>query len=44
MNETRRLAIWAVGQMQLTLDLDGIFARREELQRKDLEAFNRFLG
>jgi hypothetical protein len=44
MNETRGLAIWAVGQMQMTRVLDEIVARGEELQKKGLEAFNDFTG
>jgi hypothetical protein len=42
MNETRGLAIWAVGQMQMTRVLDEIVARAEELEKKDLDAFNDF--
>jgi hypothetical protein len=34
------LAIWAVDQMQMTKVLDEIVARGEELQKRDLEAFN----
>jgi hypothetical protein len=44
MNETRGLAIWSIGQMQMTRVLDEIVARGEELQKKDLEAFNNFTG
>ena len=44
MNETRGLAILAVGQMGMIRVLDEIVARGEELQQKDLEAFNRFPG
>jgi hypothetical protein len=43
MNETRGLAIWAVGQMQMIRVLDEVVARGEELQKKDLEAFNLFV-
>jgi len=44
MNQTRGLAIWAVGQMQMIRVLDEVVARGEELQKKDLEAFNLFVG
>jgi hypothetical protein len=44
MNETRGLAIWAVGQMQMTKVLDEVVRRGEELQKKDLEEFNAFTG
>jgi hypothetical protein len=44
MNETRGLAIWAVGQMQMTGVLDEIVARGEELQKNDRKAFNDFAG
>ena len=42
MNATRGLAIWAVGQMGMTDVLNAVMARGDELQQKDLEAFNRF--
>jgi hypothetical protein len=42
MNQTRGLAIWAVGQMGMTRVLDEIVRRGAELHRLDLEAFNRF--
>jgi hypothetical protein len=44
MNQTRGLAIWAVGQMQMAKVLDEVVRRGEELQKKDLEAFNAFTG
>jgi hypothetical protein len=44
MNETRGLAIWAVGQMQMTKVLDEVVRRGEELRKKDLEEFNAFTG
>ena len=44
MNQTRGLAIWAVGQMGMIRVLDEIVARGEELHRRDLEEFQRFPG
>jgi hypothetical protein len=44
MNETRGLAIWAVGQMGMIRVLDQVVERGEELSQKDLDAFNRFPG
>jgi hypothetical protein len=44
MNQTRGLAIWAVGQMGMIRVLDEVVGRGEELHRMDLEAFNRFPG
>jgi hypothetical protein len=43
-NQTRGLAIWAVGQMGMVRVLDEVVGRGEELHRKDLEAFNQFPG
>jgi hypothetical protein len=40
MNQTRGLAIWAVGQMGMTRVLDEVVS--VEPHRLDLEAFNRF--
>jgi hypothetical protein len=42
MNQTRGLAIWAVGQMGMIRVLDEVVGRGDELHRMDLEAFNRF--
>lgn len=42
MNQTRGLAIWAVGQMGMIRVLDDIVARGEDLHRRDLEEFQRF--
>ncbi|MGC2776058.1 MAG: hypothetical protein WA418_10545 [Bradyrhizobium sp.] len=44
MNETRGLAIWAVGQMGMIRVLDQIVARGEELDRKDRAEFESFPG
>lgn len=44
MNDTRGLAIWAVGQMGMIRVLDQIVARGAELERKDREEFDRFPG
>lgn len=44
MNQTRGLAIWAIGQMGMTRVLDEIVGRGEELHRRDLEEFQRFSG
>ncbi|WP_456707736.1 hypothetical protein [Bradyrhizobium sp. USDA 4452] len=44
MNQTRGLAIWAIGQMGLIPVLDEIVAQGEELHRRDLEEFQRFPG
>jgi hypothetical protein len=44
MNETRGLAIWAVGQMSMTAVLDEIFERGEELHRLDIEELERSSG
>lgn len=43
-NQTRGLAIWAVGQIGLIRVLDEIVARGGELERTDLEAFRLFTG
>jgi hypothetical protein len=42
MNETRGLAIWAVGQMGMTAILDEVVERGEELHRLDMEELERF--
>ncbi|MCK1496984.1 MULTISPECIES: hypothetical protein [unclassified Bradyrhizobium] len=42
MNQTRGLAIWAVGKMGMIRVLDEIVARGEELHRRDLEEFQCF--
>lgn len=39
LNQTRGLAIWAVGQIGMIRVLDEIVARGEELERRDLQAF-----
>jgi hypothetical protein len=44
MDETRGLAIWAVGQMGLIRVLDEVIKRGQELQQQDLETFRRFPG
>jgi hypothetical protein len=44
MNETRGLAIWAVGQMGMTAVLDEIVERGDELHRLDMEELERFPG
>lgn len=44
MNQTRGLAIWAVGQMQMIGVLDEIVAHGDELEKRDLDTFNVFVG
>lgn len=43
-NETRGLAIWAVGQMGMTTVLNEIVERGEELHRLDIKELERFSG
>jgi hypothetical protein len=42
-NETRGLAIWAVGQMGLIEVLDRVVERATEFQKKDMADYNRYL-
>jgi hypothetical protein len=44
MNETRGLAIWAVGQMGLAEVLDRVVERAAEFQKKDMADYDRYLG
>jgi len=43
MNETRGLAIWAVGQMGLVEVLDRVVERATEFQKKDMADYERYL-
>lgn len=44
LNQTRGLAIWAIGQMGMVDVLDKIVARGTELSKRDAEEISRFIG